>query len=57
MATKLDTSRRSFLVGSAAGVGGLMLGLHVPLAGSGPGRGRDSRSSMSGSWSMPTIPW
>ena len=32
MATKLDTSRRSFLVGSAAGVGGLMLGLHVPFA-------------------------
>ena len=39
MATSLDASRRSFLVGSAAGVGGLMLGLRVPFDGDGAGRG------------------
>ncbi len=31
MMTSLDASRRSFLVGSAAGLGGLMLGFHVPF--------------------------
>jgi isoquinoline 1-oxidoreductase beta subunit len=30
MTTALDVSRRSFLVGSAAGLGGLALGFHVP---------------------------
>src|SRR3712207_2540400 len=31
MTTTLDVSRRSFLVGSAAGLGGLALAFHVPL--------------------------
>ena len=31
MMTPLDASRRSFLIGSAAGLGGLMLGFHVPV--------------------------
>jgi isoquinoline 1-oxidoreductase beta subunit len=30
MATKLDTSRRSFLAGSAAALGGLSIGIHIP---------------------------
>jgi isoquinoline 1-oxidoreductase subunit beta len=32
MTSALDTSRRNFLVGSAAAVGGLALGFHIPLA-------------------------
>ena len=31
MLRSLDASRRSFLVGTAAGLGGLMVGLHVPF--------------------------
>ena len=30
MATKLDTSHRSFLAGSAAALGGLSVGIHIP---------------------------
>ena len=30
MTTALDTSRRSFLVGSAAALGGLSIGIHIP---------------------------
>ena len=57
MTTSLDASRRSFLVGSAAGLGGLMLGFHVPFAREPSRRPTPRRRSTPGWWSSPTTRW
>ena len=51
-----EVSRRSFLVGSAAAVGGLSLGFHVPFGKGAAGAGRRATKSTPGSSSRPTTP-